>query len=79
MDEITLVDLCRPVERDYIKVSISWGTEVRFDGNQLNLPVIQVLENEPQTAVSLSFELISVVYLVHQLDNCPHFTIPTNK
>ena len=36
------------------------------------LPVIQIIKNEPQTAVSLSFELISVVHPVHQLDDCPH-------
>ena len=45
----------------------------------INLPAIQILKKEPQTAVSLSFEFISVVYLVHQLDDCPHLTIPTHK
>ena len=38
------------------------------------LPVIQIIKKGPQTALSLSFELISVVYPVHQLDYCPHLT-----
>ena len=38
------------------------------------LPVIQIIKKEPETAVSLSSELISVVHLVHQLDDCLHLT-----
>ena len=44
------------------------------------LPVIQILKKwEPQTAVSLLFELLSVVHPVHHLDDCPHPIIPTHK
>ena len=36
-------------------------------------------KREPQTAVSLLFELLSVVHPVHHLDDCPHLIIPTHK
>ena len=58
----TLLDLCLPAGRDsslyQLGGPISWQPVI-------NLPVIQIIKMEPQTAASLSFELISVVYLVH--------------
>ena len=44
------------------------------------LPVIQNHQKgNHRQLFSLSFELISVVHPVHQLDDCPHLTILTHK
>ena len=67
-----------PTSWKRLKVSISWGTEVRFDGNQWLTSQSSKSSKGNHRQLFRSFELISLVYLVHQLDDCPHLTIPTH-